>query len=262
MWLLLSLALPLRGKCLMLSGVESHAKSSLQLLFPEGKTEWPYSRDDLVPSDASNDQLFYLVPKFVHHAGEECRESLTKYYDCALPENGQVLDLCSSWTSHYPSTKKLSRCAVLGLNPLELVANPSKTEWTVRNLNRNPQLPYDDQQFDVVTNALSVDYLTNPLAVFREIHRVLKPGGLATMAFTNRCFPSKVVPIWLDPFTEQSHAQIVANYFYYATDATNKQSLFTDITAANISPDGWTGMRDPMIVVAARSRSSTTFSGR
>lgn len=230
---------------LRVSGVDvPHAKESPATRLPDFPAAWPYDR--LIPQDASNDQLFYLLPKFVQHAGDECRAALTEYYRCALPSNGAVLDLCSSWTSHFPDVT-LKRCAILGLNPLELLANPSKTEWTVRNLNRDPTLPYGDAEFDVVTNALSVDYLTKPLEVFQEISRVLKPGGLAAMAFTNRCFPTKVVPIWLDPFTEASHAAIVANYFHFAGN-------FVDIAVADVSPPGWTGMRDPMIVVSARRR--------
>lgn len=27
--------------------------------------------------------------------------------------------------------------------------------------------------------------------VFKEMHRVLKPGGVAMMSFSNRCFPTK-----------------------------------------------------------------------
>lgn len=53
------------------------------------------------------------------------------------------------------------------------------------------RLPYEDNSFDVVTNAVSVDYLTRPLEMFREMHRVLKPGGQAIMSFSNRCFPTK-----------------------------------------------------------------------
>jgi ubiquinone/menaquinone biosynthesis C-methylase UbiE len=53
------------------------------------------------------------------------------------------------------------------------------------------QLPFQDNTFDVITNAVSVDYLTRPLEVFREMHRVLKPGGQAIMSFSNRCFPTK-----------------------------------------------------------------------
>lgn len=237
------------ASAVVLSGVDvPHAKASaasraLETPFP---ASWPYDREDLLPRDASNDQLFYILPKFVQHAAETSRAALRRYYEAALPDDSSVLDLCSSWTSHYPPAKRFERCAVLGLNPLELVANPAKTEWTVRNLNRDPRLPYDDASFDVVTNALSVDYLIDPLSVFAEIHRVLKPGGLACMAFTNRCFPTKVVPIWLEPFTEEAHARIVASYFHFAP------AEFTDISIADVSPDGWTGLRDPMIVVAAR----------
>ena len=45
--------------------------------------------------------------------------------------------------------------------------------------------------WQVVTNAVSVDYLSKPMEVFREMHRVLKPGGKAIMSFSNRCFPTK-----------------------------------------------------------------------
>jgi hypothetical protein len=63
-----------------------------------------------------------------------------------------------------------------------------------------------------VTNAVSVDYLTKPLEMMKEVQRVLKvclsllstqsathslqPGGLALMSFSNRCFPTKAIAIW------------------------------------------------------------------
>lgn len=78
-----------------------------------------------------------------------------------------------------------------------------------------------------------------------EMFRVLKPGGMASMAFTNRCFASKVVPIWLRPFTDQQHANIVANYFHFSGD-------WEDLCVVDVSPPGWVGQRDPMYVVQAR----------
>mmetsp|Transcript_6028 Transcript_6028/g.8526 ORF Transcript_6028/g.8526 Transcript_6028/m.8526 type:complete len:259 (+) Transcript_6028:115-891(+) len=239
---------------LVLSGVDiPHAKEASPISRALGEsTSYPlkdfYTEEELRPMDPSNDFLFYVLPKFVHHAAEESRSALTEYYAAALPDNGAVLDICSSWTSHYPKETKLSRCAILGLNAFELLANPSKTEWTVRNLNTNPKLPYGDAEFDCVTNSLSVDYLTKPIEIFKEIRRVLKPGGLACMAFTNRCFPSKVVNTWLNPYTDDHHARVVANYFYHAGG-------FTDISVADCSPTGWTGMQNPMIIVAARRSS-------
>ena len=150
--------------------------------------KFPFDQSDLTPDWAGNDQLFYIMPKFVQHAGDECRQSLTKFYDSVLPMDGDVLDLCASFTSHFPKTWSGRRCVALGLNPLELAANPSKTEWRVQDLNKEPRLPFDDESFDVITNSLSVDYLTSPLEVFAEMHRVLRPGGVACMAFTNRWY--------------------------------------------------------------------------
>ena len=57
-------------------------------------------------------------------------------------------------------------------------------------------MPYEDNTFDAVLNAVSVDYMTKPLQLFQEIHRVLKPGGTAIMSFSNRCFPTKAIAIW------------------------------------------------------------------
>ena len=150
---------------------------------------FPYSPKDLTPTFAGNDRMFYILPKIVQHAGEECRAGLTQFYECVLPPSGtgDVLDLCSSWTSHYPKGWSAQRCVALGLNPVELLLNPSKSEWLVQDLNSKTRLPFDDNSFDLITNSLSVDYLTKPIEIFSEIHRVLRPGGLACMAFTNRC---------------------------------------------------------------------------
>lgn len=122
-----------------------------------------------------------------------------------------------------------------------------KSLATVRDLNENPTLPYSSSTFDVVTNSLSVDYLTNPLPVFTEIHRVLKPGGKGAMAFTNRCFPTKVVPAWTRPFTEENHAIIVANYFHFSAE-------WESIEVFDASPDGWEGQRDPMVIVVGTKK--------
>jgi SAM-dependent methyltransferase len=236
---------------LVISGIEiPHARrsaTSRALDNFEWTAEFPYTTSQLTPSMAGSDQLFYIFPKFVHHAGDEARQGLTRFYECVLPPSGTgvVLDLCSSFTSHYPKGWQAQRCVALGLNPLELAANPSKTEWIRRDLNDNPQLPFDDATFDVITNSLSVDYMTRPLELFAECWRVLKPGGLVCMAFTNRCFPTKVVPLWTRPFTDVHHAQVVGSYFHFC------DGLF-EIEVADVSPDGWTGERDPMIVVVGR----------
>lgn len=50
-----------------------------------------------------------------------------------------------------------------GMSEAELKRNPVLTDYTVRDLNADPTLPYDDNSFDVITNVVSVDYLNRPL---------------------------------------------------------------------------------------------------
>jgi hypothetical protein len=60
-----------------------------------------------------------------------------------------------------------SPCAGLGLNADELKRNKVLTDYDVVDLNEDPKLPYDDNTYDIITNAVSVEYLTKPLAMFR-----------------------------------------------------------------------------------------------
>ena len=113
----------------------------------------------------------------------------------------------SSWVSHYPDDLESERVAGLGMNAEELAENPQLTEWVVHDLNADPVLPFGDGEFDVVTIAVSVQYLTRPLEVFREIGRVLRPGGGCIVSFSNRCFPTKAVRLW-QGMGDEGHVQI------------------------------------------------------
>ncbi len=125
-------------------------------------------------------------------------------------EDAAVLDLCSSWVSHFRTPP--ARLAVLGMNAAELEANPMATERSLRDLNADPSLPHDDGEFDAVTCCVSVDYLTQPLDVFAETARVLRPGGVFVCTFSNRCFPTKAIRGWLST-DDRGHCAIVATYF-------------------------------------------------
>jgi len=106
-----------------------------------------------------------------------------------------VLDLMSSWVSHLPSPPR--SLTALGLNAAELHANPMATSAVVHDLNTNPTLPFADACFDAVVNCVSVDYLTQPVEVYAEVARVLRPGAVSVCTFSNRCFPSKAIRGWL-----------------------------------------------------------------
>jgi hypothetical protein len=132
------------------------------------------------------------------------------YYGEVFPAPGRddvaVLDICSSWVSHYPEGFTAGRVTGLGMVAEELKANKQLTDWVTHDLNKDPIMPFPDATFDVVTNCVSVDYLNRPLEVFKEIHRVLKPGGRAIMSFSNRCFPTKAIALWTATGDTGGHA--------------------------------------------------------
>ena len=205
-----------------------------KIAYPEA---WPFTPDYLARQDEESDAVFYDEPRFVTHIDDGAIGALRDYYAQEISPGADVLDICSSWISHLPDGLELGRVAGLGMNEAELERNERLTERVARDLNADPTLPYDDASFDVVTNAVSVDYLTRPLEVFRECHRVLKPGGKALFSFSNRCFPTKAVSMWLKT-DDSGHIWIVGAYYKY--------SAAWSVKAVDISPGGG---GDPMYVV-------------
>ncbi len=191
--------------------------------------------------DESNDADFYGQPRLVNHIDDKAIRATTELYREYLPANGAILDLMSSWVSHLPKDVMYHRVAGLGMNEVELRANPQLTDYVVQNLNQNPQLPYPDGSFDGGMVTVSVQYLTNPVAVYKEIERVLRPGAPFLTVFSNRMFPTKAVAIW-QSLDDRGHQQLVQSYYEQA-------GLFDSITVLDRSPRGWS---DPLYVVVGR----------
>ncbi|KAJ8433953.1 hypothetical protein Cgig2_001882 [Carnegiea gigantea] len=195
------------------SGIEEVLKD---VQWPE---QFPFKDEDFQRFDESSDSLFYESPRFVTHIDDYAIAALTKYYSEVFPPSNtpgvSILDMCSSWVSHFPKGYKQERIVGMGLNAEELARNPVLTEYIVQDLNANPKLPFEDNSFDVITNVVSVDYLTKPIEVFKEMYRILKPGGLAIMSFSNRCFWTKAISIWTST-SDAEHVLIVGAYFHYA----------------------------------------------
>lgn len=145
--------------------------------------------------DGGDDLDFYAPPRLVTHIDGSAVEALTRHYAERLKPGDRVLDLMSSWVSHLPGNLNLEVVGH-GMNADELAANPRLGRWFVQDLNRNAVLPEPADAYDAVLVCVGVQYLQRPLAVFREIMRVLKPDGVAIASFSNRCFPTKAVAIW------------------------------------------------------------------
>lgn len=146
--------------------------------------------------DESEDALFYTEPRLVLHIDAATVAALTQVYREELAPGSDLLDLMSSWVSHLPEEVAFGRVAGLGMNAAELAANPRLSERCVHDLNAQPALPFADASFDAVLCAVSVQYLTRPVEVFREAARVLRAGGRLLIATSHRMFPTKAIAAW------------------------------------------------------------------
>jgi SAM-dependent methyltransferase len=165
--------------------------------------------------DDSDDELFYLAPRFVVHIHDAAIRTVGEIYLSRLPRDGAILDLMSSWRSHLPPELKPARVVGLGLNRPEMEDNPALTEIVTHNLNRTAQLPFEDASFDGAVLTVSIQYLIHPLEVFAEVGRVLKPGAPFIVTFSNRMFPTKAVAIWAKA-SEQQRVDLVGYYFTHS----------------------------------------------
>jgi len=162
--------------------------------------------------DDTDDTQFYSMPRFVTHVDEGFIDQLTQLYRDRLKPNTRILDMMSSWVSHLPEEIEFAHVEGHGLNEEELARNRRLNHYFVQNLNENPQLPLQDEDFDAVLICVSVQYLQYPDAVFSEIHRILKPGGIAIISFSNRMFFQKAIAAWREG-TEASRVELVKSYF-------------------------------------------------
>jgi SAM-dependent methyltransferase len=191
--------------------------------------------------DESDDAAFYSFPRYVTHIDDGAIAAVAALYD-ELGVDGEVLDLMSSWVSHFVQAPPA--LTVLGMNADELAANPQASSWLVHDLNADPVLPFGDDRFDHATCCVSVDYLTRPVEVFREVGRVVRPGGLFVVTFSNRLFPTKAVRGWLGSGSD-THQHIVTEYF-------RRAGAFEAAVTRRCTPAGAPG--DPLFGVWARVR--------
>ena len=194
--------------------------------------------------DASEDELFYAAPRLVAHIDDQARASLAAHYAEVLAPGTAILDLMSSCVSHLPADVAFAAVTGLGMNAVELDANPQLTDRVVHNMNREPRLPFADAAFDACLIAVSIQSLTQPVAVLAEVARVLKPTAPCVVSFSNRMFPTKAVAVWR-AIGDRDHAGLIGAYFDAAAD-------FDPPTFTALRPP--TGVSDPLFVVTARRR--------
>ena len=173
--------------------------------------------------DERPDIRFYETPRFVQHIDDTAIEMVRNTYGRFLTSGMDVLDLMSSWQSHVPKNVALNSLCGLGLNEEELKQNRQLSKFTVQDINHTKELPHKNQSFDAVLNTVSVEYLTDPDTTFKEVARILRPGGHFIVTFSNRWFPPKVIQVW-EELHDFERMGMVIEYFIRSGSFSNLQT--------------------------------------
>ena len=207
------------------------------------------SPDNFQRIDESKDSLFYSFPRLVVHIDQQAIEAVSQLFRDQIPPGAIVLDLMSSWRSHWPQGHPKNHMVGLGLNAEEMADNPDLDEYIIHDLNREPILPLDDEAFDAVVMTVSAQYLTRPVETFQQVNRVMKTGGIFIVTFSNRMFPTKAVHIWRES-TDRGRMDLVTSYMESA-------GSFGKIRAGFVNPDQ-SPPADPIFAVVGRKEAGPT----
>ena len=200
--------------------------------------------DPFARMDPTDDAEFYRPERKVVHIEAGAIDALRRRYTSLLPSGAPILDLMSSWRSHLPAG--VGPVTGLGMNAAEMTDNPQLDEVVIHDLNREPRLPFPDGHFAAVVCAVSVQYLVHPVAVLGDVARVLVPGGPVAVSFSNRCFPTKAVAVWMST-GDDGHRRLVRGYL--------EEAGFDGVTDERLdSPD------DPLFLVHGRAPDPTSAS--
>lgn len=215
--------------------------------------QWQYPPQVFARDDEGSDAEFWAAPRFVHYVDVAARHSLKLHYGETLQEYADaeddgiaVLDVMASWASHYPDMH-YALAAGVGLQLEELQRNGLLDEHHVVDVNAAPKLNLPTAAFHLVTLAFSMDLVTQPLGLFSEMLRVLKPGGTCIVAFSNKVIPAKSTALW-KASSSAEQAVVVADCFHWAQ---GDGCSFSDIVAYDLSPSP-DGSTDYLYVVQAR----------
>ncbi len=223
-----------------------------------------FSSESFSRKDNGDDRLFYKKARLVSHLDSVALSTVEKVIGELVVEDGPViLDLMASWDSHIPEGLDPSRVVGLGLNETELDRNRFLTERVIHDLNKEPILPFPPDTFDAVVNTVSVDYMTRPVEVFREVGRVLKPGGLFLVIFSNRFFPEKVVKAWQEASEEERI--ILVEEFFTLAERFEDTTLFVSKGRPRPADDKYAHLdipSDPIYAVYAEKRGGDPDSKR
>ena len=189
------------------------SSSALHASAPGSISREVLSRPQRRKIDESDDRLFYSFPRLVTHVDSSFLSKVTQLYRTTIPPGSTVLDLGSSWISHLPEEVEYKRVIGHGLNGAELAKNSRLDSFFIRDLNKEPDgWEIESGSVDAVVCCVSIQYFQLPERVLAECWKILRPGGVVIISFSDRMFGSKAIDAW-SANTSYGRCQLVRSYF-------------------------------------------------
>jgi SAM-dependent methyltransferase len=156
---------------------------------------WPFPADFTEPIDNPSQLDRVVTP--------EIEDKVSEHLRCYLSSDTSILEVASDDVSLIPSRPNLFKERFVVKDTA--ISSP---EFTI---------PYPSGSFDTVLVSSGVEYLSDPKDMFKEVWRVLKPGGQCFVAFFSKLPASTLRPVrmWTTMSDEQK-IWIVGSYFYYS----------------------------------------------
>ena len=170
--------------------------------------------------DEEDDRLFYAATPALAHVDAPNSAILTAFFQEVFPPNGHFLELMSASNSYLPDLWLPAELIGIGPNSAEMHANPQLSTFDEQDLNLEPILPYEENQFDAVLCNFCIQYLTQPLELFGEINRILKPNGTLITAFSSPYHPEKAIQAWIHS-DDKDHIGLVHSYYQLSGNWSN-----------------------------------------
>jgi SAM-dependent methyltransferase len=130
------------------------------------------------------------------NAGQNATDAYRRQVADLVRPGMSILHAGCGWDRNEITRPWRDRCRIVGVDLDERVAQKFHSEFHRCSLDA---MPFGDASFDLVVSEYVWEHLDNPDGAFREIARVLKPGG-RLVVLTPCKWSYKGIAAWLMPF--------------------------------------------------------------
>ncbi|MCU7837008.1 MAG: class I SAM-dependent methyltransferase [gamma proteobacterium symbiont of Taylorina sp.] len=211
------------GRCNEVAELITTQGPGLQTLLKSHPTEFFQEGMPFLRKIEDDDSIFYAAIETKPSVDQAALDQLKQFYTEKIQDNSKVLDFMCGSASHLPDKLQYLNVTGLGLNKSDLKANLNLDRTIIHDVNNNPQLPFENNEFDAIICSFSVEYITQPQKVFQQLARILKPGGLLIISFSEHYFKKKVISLWEDVHSFERMG-IVLEYFRQCSEFENLNS--------------------------------------